>query len=137
MAVLGAQSIDVITLFVEDLHGSKLFYQEIFSLHPVYQDHNSAVFDFANMSINLLVIPAAQGLIAPEAVASREHGARFQFTIRVDDVDAVCAELNARGVTLLNGPDEPAVGGAHRKLHRPGRTYLGDSAAINLERVPF
>jgi len=104
MAVLGAQSIDVITLFVEDLHGSKLFYQEIFGLHPVYQDDNSAVFDFANMSINLLVIPAAQGLIAPEAVASREHGARFQFTIRIDDVDAVCAELNARGVTLLNGP---------------------------------
>lgn len=25
-------------------------------------------------------------------------------TIRIDDVDAVCVELNARGVTLLNGP---------------------------------
>ena len=104
MLALGAQNIHVITLFVEDLHASKLFYQEVFGLHAVYQDDNSAVFDFANMSINLLVIPAAQGLIAPEAVAGREHGSRFQFTIRVDDADAVCAELNARGVTLLNGP---------------------------------
>ena len=120
MAVLGAQSIDVITLFVEDLHGSKLFYQEIFGLHPVYQDDNSAVFDFANMSINLLVIPAAQGLIAPEAVASREHGARFQFTIRIDDVDAVCAELNARGVTLLNGPMNRSWGVRTASFTDPG-----------------
>ncbi|WP_435925747.1 VOC family protein [Paenibacillus sp. DYY-L-2] len=56
------------------------------------------------MSINLLDIAAAEGLIAPEAVANQKAGSRFQFTIRIDDVDAVCAELNARGVTLLNAP---------------------------------
>jgi catechol 2,3-dioxygenase-like lactoylglutathione lyase family enzyme len=104
MVALGSMSINVITLFVEDLHDSKSFYQEVFGLSPVYEDDNSAVFDFTNMSINLLVIPAARGLIAPEAVASRGAGSRFQFTIRIDDVDAVCAELNARGVALLNGP---------------------------------
>jgi uncharacterized glyoxalase superfamily protein PhnB len=32
----------------------------------------------------------------------------MQLTINVDDVDAVCAELARRGVTLLNGPvDRP------------------------------
>ena len=32
----------------------------------------------------------------------------MQFTITVDDVDAMCAELAARGVKLLNGPmDRP------------------------------
>ncbi|CAM3428372.1 VOC family protein [Paenibacillus lupini] len=47
-------------------------------------------------------------LIAPEVVASRENGSRFQFTIRVDDVDAVCAELKVHGVAILNGPmDRP------------------------------
>ncbi|MFB5676734.1 VOC family protein [Paenibacillus terreus] len=108
MTALGSQSINVITLFVEDLHASKSFYQEVFGLSAVYEDDNSAVFDFANMSINLLVIPAAKGLIAPEAVASREAGSRFQFTIRIDAVDAVCAELKLRGVALLNGPmDRP------------------------------
>ena len=30
------------------------------------------------------------------------------FTINVDDVDAMCAELTGRGVKLLNGPmDRP------------------------------
>ncbi len=32
----------------------------------------------------------------------------MQFTIEVDDVDAMCAELSRRGVELLNGPmDRP------------------------------
>jgi len=34
--------------------------------------------------------------------------ARFVFTISVDDVDEMCAELVSRGVKLLNGPmDRP------------------------------
>ena len=32
----------------------------------------------------------------------------MQLTITVDDVDALCADLTARGVELLNGPiDRP------------------------------
>ncbi|MDN4068900.1 VOC family protein [Paenibacillus vini] len=104
MINLGSMSINVITLFVEDLHAAKSFYHEIFGLSAAYEDENSAVFDFANMSINLLDITAARGLIAPEEVANQKAGSRFQFTIRIDDVDAVCTELNSRGVTLLNGP---------------------------------
>ena len=108
MIALGSLSINVITLFVEDLQAAKSFYEQVFSIPVVYEDDNSAVFDFANMSINLLQNSAAHELIAPEVVASRENGSRFQFTIRIEDVDAVCAELNARGVALLNGPiDRP------------------------------
>ena len=81
-----------------------MFYQEIFGLAHVYADENSAVYDFGNMSINLLQISEAPDLIDPATVASRESGSRFQFTIRVDNVDAVCAELSTRGVSLLNGP---------------------------------
>jgi uncharacterized glyoxalase superfamily protein PhnB len=41
-------------------------------------------------------------------VANRESGSRFVFTIRVDDVDAMSAELVGRGAELLNGPmDRP------------------------------
>jgi catechol 2,3-dioxygenase-like lactoylglutathione lyase family enzyme len=108
MIALGSLSVNVITLFVEDLQAAKTFYEQVFNIPVVYEDDNSAVFDFANMSINLLQNSAAHELIAPEVVASRENGSRFQFTIRIEDVDAVCAELNARGVALLNGPiDRP------------------------------
>ncbi|MFB4321585.1 VOC family protein [Paenibacillus sp. FSL H8-0457] len=108
MRSLGSLNVDVITLFVEDLHNVKVFYQEVFGFSAVYEDDVSAVFNFGNMSINLLNISEAHGLIRPGTVASRESGSRFQFTIRLDDVDAVCSELKTRGVTLLNGPmDRP------------------------------
>jgi catechol 2,3-dioxygenase-like lactoylglutathione lyase family enzyme len=108
MKTLGSMNVDVITLFVEDLQKVRAFYQEVFGVLAVYEDDVSAVFNFGNMSINLLSISEAYGLIHPGAVGSRESGSRFQFTIRVDDVDAVCNELNTRGVALLNGPlDRP------------------------------
>ena len=102
------KNVGAITLFVEDLPRSKSFYQDAFGLAVVYEDDNSAVFDFGNTLINLLKIPAARGLIEPGTVAGPGAGSSFQLTIWVDDADAVCRDLTSRGVTLLNGPiDRP------------------------------
>ena len=102
------KGIYAITLFAEDLEAAKKFYQKVFGLPVVFEDNNSAVFKFGNTLINLLKIAEAGGLIEPAKVASREAGSRFVFTIDVDDVDAMCAELTERGVKLLNGPvDRP------------------------------
>jgi catechol 2,3-dioxygenase-like lactoylglutathione lyase family enzyme len=98
------KSVGAITLFVEDPQRSKAFYEHVFDLAVIYEDENSAVFRFENMIVNLLEIPAARDLIDPGAVAGRETGSRFQFSIWVDDADAVCSDLATRGVTLLNGP---------------------------------
>ncbi len=105
-----SKSVDFITLFVENLDRSKVFYRHVFSLPVIYEDANSVVFRFQNTGINLLKVDAADDLIAPETVASREAGARFQFTIGVEDTDAVCAELAKDGVDLLNGPVDRSWG---------------------------
>ena len=103
-----AKDIFAVTLFVEDLKAAKEFYQAVFGLPVVFEDGNSAVFKFGETLINLLKTTAADELIRPAKVAGREAGSRFVFTIQVDDVDAMCAELTARGVVLLNGPmDRP------------------------------
>jgi catechol 2,3-dioxygenase-like lactoylglutathione lyase family enzyme len=100
--------VSAMTLFVDDLDATKAFYQEVFGLPVHYEDDASAVFSFGNILINLLVSTEATDLIAPAAVARRDDGARLQLTIEVDDVDAMCAQLTERGVTLLNGPmDRP------------------------------
>ncbi len=102
------KGISAITLFVEDLDAAKQFYIKVFGLPLFYEDPNSAVFKFGDTLINLLKITEAGELVNPAKVASREDGSRFVFTITVDDVDAMCAELTLRGVTLLNGPmDRP------------------------------
>jgi catechol 2,3-dioxygenase-like lactoylglutathione lyase family enzyme len=100
--------IGAITLFVEDLATAKQFYLDVFELPVMFEDDNSVVFNFGNTIINLLDATEAPSLIDPAAVASPEAGARQQFTIEVDDVDATCAQLTQRGVELLNGPmDRP------------------------------
>jgi len=102
------KGIGAITLFVEDLEAAKQFYRKVFGLPVTFEDGDSAVFKFGNTLVNLLKITAAGELIEPAKVASREAGSRFVFTLDVDDVDAMCAELIARGVELLNGPmDRP------------------------------
>ncbi len=100
--------IEAITLFAEDLEATKQFYLDVFGLPLMFEDPNSAVFNFGNTIINLLRISEAPELISPAAVAGPSAGVRHQFTLGVEDVDAMCRELATRGVTLLNGPmDRP------------------------------
>lgn len=100
--------ISAISVFAEDLATTKQFYLDVFELPVYYQDDVSCVFKFGDTLVNILQVSEAPELIAPARVASPDAGARVQFTITVDDVDAVCDRLAARGVTLLNGPiDRP------------------------------
>jgi lactoylglutathione lyase len=101
-------SVGAITLFVGDPQRSKSFYEQVFGLSPIFEDESSAAFRFENTIVNLVERSAARELIEPAAVAGREAGSSFQFSIWVNDADAVCAELATRGVVLLNGPlDRP------------------------------
>ena len=102
------RNISVVTLFAEDLEATKSFYEEVFGLPVTFEDEDSAVFGFGSILVNLLKVPAAGELIEPARVADPAAGARLQLTLPVDDVDAMCKQLTARGVTLLNGPvDRP------------------------------
>jgi catechol 2,3-dioxygenase-like lactoylglutathione lyase family enzyme len=102
------KGIAAITLFVEDLEATRKFYRDVFGLPVFFENEDSAVFQFGETLINLLKVGNAPELIGPAAVASREAGARFVFTLQVDDVDATCTELARHGVRLLNGPmDRP------------------------------
>ncbi len=112
--------VGAVTLFVEDLEATKGFYQEVFGLPVAFEDADSAVFNFGNTIINLLKAAAARELIEPAVVASREAGSRIQFTIEVDDVDQMCAELANRGVEFLNGPMDRPWGVRTASFSDPG-----------------
>lgn len=96
--------IGAVTLFVEDLAAARQFYLDVFGLPVTFQDDDSVVFTFGSTLVNLLAASAAPELLAPAPVAGPNTGARFQLTVQVHDVDAVCSELADRGVQLLNGP---------------------------------
>ena len=98
------KSVGVITLFVEDAKRSQAFYESVFELQSIFDDENSAVMKLDNMLLNILQRSQAPELIEPVPVAAAGAGASFMFTIWVDDADATSAELQRRGVELLNGP---------------------------------
>ena len=102
------KSVGAITMFVADRDRAKSFYERVFDAESVYEDDQSAAFKFDKMIVNLLAASEAPDLIGPASVAGPDAGSRFQLTIGVNDVDAVCDELARRGVELLNGPvDRP------------------------------
>jgi lactoylglutathione lyase len=100
------KEIGAITLFVEDLDKSKAFYEEIFDLEPTFTEADGAGFRLKNLYFFLTKSSAAPNMIAPWAAGSAGNGPRHVFAIIVPDVDAVCAELQAKGVQLINGPDD-------------------------------
>jgi catechol 2,3-dioxygenase-like lactoylglutathione lyase family enzyme len=109
-----------ITLFVEDLPAAKRFYGDVFRLPVHFEDDNSTVFKFGDTQVNLLQTSEAPGLVAPATVANPDAGVRFQFTLAVDDVDAMVEELKGRGVELLNGPMDRPWGIRTASFRDPG-----------------
>ena len=114
------KGIDAITLFVEDLPAARQFYQDVFDLAVAFEDPNSAVFMFGETAINLLDVAHAPELIEPASVAPFEAGSRMVFTLAVDDVDAMCDTLRAKGVEILNGPMDRPWGIRTASFRDPG-----------------
>jgi catechol 2,3-dioxygenase-like lactoylglutathione lyase family enzyme len=98
------KKISAMSLFVEDLGAAKAFYQEVFGVAVVYEDANSVAVRFDNLIVNLLRVENAREIVSPGAVGPSDSGSRFQLSIWVPDVDAVCAQLQKLGVKLLAGP---------------------------------
>lgn len=109
-----------LTLFTEDLEGTRAFYRRVFGLQPVFEDDDSSVFRFPNIQVNLLRTSAVPKLIEPAQLASSDSGVRFLITVDVDDVDATCAELARQGATLVNGPIDRPWGVRTASFRDPG-----------------
>jgi lactoylglutathione lyase len=112
--------IAAITLFVEDLAAAQRFYKDVFQLPVFFEDDNSTVFKFGDTLVNLLKAREAPALVAPATIATPDAGVRFQFTLGVDNVDAMVDELKSRGVELLNGPMDRPWGIRTASFRDPG-----------------
>ena len=101
-------TVSAISLFVEDVAQARRFYQDVFGVAVVYEDGVSTALKFDHLIVNLLATSEAAALVEPAPVGGADAGARFQLSIWVDDVDAVHADLERRGITGMVGPvDRP------------------------------
>ena len=97
------KQIFAINLIVGDLERSKTFYREVFGLAPLDEEEDLAIFRFKDTFVALRHDPAHQSAPPDEQLRLAQKGAG-QFAIVVEDVDAVGAELEAHGVTVISGP---------------------------------
>jgi catechol 2,3-dioxygenase-like lactoylglutathione lyase family enzyme len=98
--------IGAITLFVEDVAASRAFYQKVFDLEPFDEGETSVGFMLTDQYFFLTASSTASDMIAPLAAGPAGNGPRHVFAIIVEDVDAVAAELKAKGIALINGPED-------------------------------
>lgn len=99
------KQIFAINLIVGDLERSKAFYREVFGLAPLDEEEDLAIFRLKDTFVALRNDPAHQNVPTGEVLDLAKKGVG-QFGIVVEDVDAVRAELEEHGVTVINGPED-------------------------------
>ncbi|WEK06303.1 MAG: VOC family protein [Candidatus Devosia phytovorans] len=105
---MALNEIEVITLLADDIAATKAFYHRVFKAESLFADAVSEVLRFGGLIVNLLQATQGPELVTPIPVAPAVAGVRMMLTIKVENVDATCAELEGLGVALLNGPiDRP------------------------------
>ena len=106
--IAAMNALEVISLFVEDLPAARDFYFKVFAHEILFEDEVCSILKIGNIVINLLKVENAPTLVEPGKVAGPSAGARALYTVNVKDCNAVCGELKALGVPLINGPlDRP------------------------------
>jgi len=109
------EKVEAITLFVEDRHRSKVFYESLLGAGPVYEDESSVVFRVGSLVVNLLDVRAADELVAPAPVAPHRvrpgDALRYRATVLESRVSASKPEPGIVKFRweLFNQRDELAV----------------------------
>ena len=99
-----------LTMFVEDVQHVRAFYRDVLGLRAVFEDDVSIVFDLGGTMLNVLAVTAAADVVAPARPEAVGDKPRMLLSLWVEDVDAVCRDVQERGVVLLNGPVDRSWG---------------------------
>jgi catechol 2,3-dioxygenase-like lactoylglutathione lyase family enzyme len=99
------KQIAAINLIVGDLERSAAFYRQVFGLPLQHEDEDTATFRFEDTYLFLQRGAAHHDAPSGEAFNLARNGVG-QFAVIVADVDAVRAELDQHGVTLISGPTD-------------------------------
>ena len=105
-----ATGLGALTMFVEDVQHVRAFYRDVLGLRAVFEDDVSIVFDLGGTMLNVLEVTAAADVVAPARPAAVGDMPRMLLSLWVEDVDAVCRDVQERGVVLLNGPVDRSWG---------------------------
>lgn len=96
-------------VFVKDLATCTAFYLDTLNLSESFRDDVSIGFKMGDQDFLLLKETAAAEMVGDRALA-QGAGHRVLLCIGVENVDAACAALTAKGVALIKPPKDQAWG---------------------------
>jgi lactoylglutathione lyase len=104
--------VEAIVVFVQDLERCSAFYRDTFPLPSKGGDARSAVFGLHDgLVLLLLAAEGAADLLATTVDSLKpDGGPRGLLAVSVADVDAIYADLQAKGVTLVRPPTDQRWG---------------------------
>ena len=111
--------IGAINLVVGDLERSKSFYQEVFGLPLQHEDDETVMFRFKDTYVFLQRGATQRDVPSGDVLSLAEKGVG-QFVIFVEDVDAVCSELDQHQVAVISGPADRDWGMRTLTIADPG-----------------
>ena len=95
-------------LVVKDLEKCRKFYQEMLGLKVTFSDDVSSGYKIEDHDLVVLEEAAAAEMVGQETLSVK--GSRVILCLGVENVDATCEALKAKGVTLLKPPKSQAWG---------------------------
>ena len=98
-----ATKLSAVNMVVGDLERAKTFWREVFGLAPLDEEEGLAILRLGDTFFALRHDPSRATAPADEYLRLAQRGSG-QFSIRVDDVDAAYADLEAHGVRVVDGP---------------------------------
>jgi lactoylglutathione lyase len=102
------KDVGAVILFVQDLQRSKAFYHDVLGLGVEFEDADSVGFSIEGMAFIVLQVDRAHVQLQGEPTATPRSGATAFLTTFTGDVDAVHADLVARGIGFFQQPaDQP------------------------------
>jgi lactoylglutathione lyase len=102
------KDVGAIILFVADLQRSKSFYHGVLGLDVEFEDADSVGFKIEGLAFIVLQVDRARVQLQGEGTATPASGATAFLTTFTGDVDALHADLVARGVGFFQPPtDQP------------------------------
>ena len=94
------------------------------------------IFKFDNYFLRLLTRGEAEKEMLGQVPLAEGSGASFQLAAFVDDVDALCAELAKRGVSIIYGPVDRPWGVRNAAFRDPDGHIWAFSADIPESEPP-
>jgi len=124
-------------LFVKDLDRATVFYRDVLKLPYQGSDANSSTFHVKDQYLILLSASGAADLLATEEADMHFGGpARGLVAITVADVDALYADLTARGVTFVRPPADQRWGLRTAHFADPEGNLWEINQFLSSEEVP-